>query len=163
MVIRADTSKLKQLDWWQFGIRFVLGGLITAVAGILAEKLGPAIGGLFLAFPAIFSASVTLVEKNERENKQKKGLTGDERGRAAAMLDAYGAALGSIALMLFAVLIWLQVTRHAPWRVLLEATAVWIAGAVTAWTIARRLRHHHAASRGMSRASSAHITRIDQL
>ena len=163
MVIKADASKLKGLNWSQFGIRFVLGGLITAIAGILAEKFGPAIGGLFLAFPAILPASVTLVEKNEQNAKREKGLKGDERGRAAAMLDAYGAALGSLALLPFAALVWLLVTRYPAWLVLPGATAVWIASAVAAWTIARRWRHRHAASGASNQKSSAHLTRIDRL
>ena len=38
---------------------FFFGGLITAVAGVIAQRFGPIIGGLFLAFPAIFPASAT--------------------------------------------------------------------------------------------------------
>jgi hypothetical protein len=37
---------------------------------------GPAVVGLFLAFPAIFPASATLIEKHERQRKQRQGLTG---------------------------------------------------------------------------------------
>ena len=43
---------------------------------MIAPKWGPGIGGLFLAFPAIFPASDTLIEKHERRRKQKKGLQG---------------------------------------------------------------------------------------
>jgi hypothetical protein len=32
-------------------------------AGLVADIFGPATGGLFLAFPAIFCASVTLIER----------------------------------------------------------------------------------------------------
>jgi hypothetical protein len=56
-----------------------------------------AAGGLFLAFPAIFCASATLIEKHERERKEEKGLQGKERGQDAAVLDAAGAGLGSVA------------------------------------------------------------------
>ena len=75
-------------------MRFVLGGLATVVAGVVADIWGPAAGGLFLAFPAIFCASATLIEKHERERKEKKGLKGEERGKNAAALDAAGAGLG---------------------------------------------------------------------
>jgi hypothetical protein len=51
------------------------------------------VGGLFLAFPAIFPASATLVEKHEAENKKRRGLSGMVRGREAAALDAAGAAM----------------------------------------------------------------------
>jgi len=53
--------------------------LVTAVAGIIANKFGPAIGGLFLAFPAIFPASATLIEKHEKEKKEKQGFEGATR------------------------------------------------------------------------------------
>jgi hypothetical protein len=55
-------------------LRFVLGGLATIVAGLIAEHWGPVVGGLFLAFPAIFCATATLIEKHERERKQTVAL-----------------------------------------------------------------------------------------
>jgi len=39
-----------QIKWHDYAARFVFGGLVTAVAGIIANKFGPAIGGLFLGF-----------------------------------------------------------------------------------------------------------------
>ena len=39
----------------------------------------PVVGGLFLAFPAIFPASATLIEKHGRERKEKAGLAGARR------------------------------------------------------------------------------------
>jgi hypothetical protein len=54
---------------------------------------------LFLAFPAVFCASATLIEKHERDRKQKAGLPGTRRGRQA---DALGAAIGSFGLLGFA-------------------------------------------------------------
>src|SRR5712671_5535227 len=68
------------------------------LAGIIANKFGPSIGGLFLAFPAIFPASATLIEKYEKQKKEKEGLRGTQRGRQAASVDAAGAAMGSIGL-----------------------------------------------------------------
>jgi hypothetical protein len=48
-------------------VRFALGGFATVAAGLVADLWGPAAGGLFLAFPAIFCATATLIEKHERE------------------------------------------------------------------------------------------------
>jgi len=59
-----------------------------------------------LAFPAIFVASATLVEKHERERKQKRGLAGRRRGTDAAALDAAGAALGTLGLVAFGSVVW---------------------------------------------------------
>src|SRR5207237_10488296 len=112
MIVTISTSGLKRTKWWELLLRFVLGGLVTAVAGILAKKLGPSFGGLFLAFPAILASSVTLVQKHERERKQKKGMNGAIRGRKAAGADAAGAAMGSIALIAFAVVFWKLLPAH---------------------------------------------------
>jgi len=57
MQIKVDPSVIGRTKWYEYAIRFLFGGLITAVAGIVAKQFGPGIGGLFLAFPAIFPAS----------------------------------------------------------------------------------------------------------
>ena len=84
---------------------------MTVVAGLIAARFGPVIGGLFLAFPAIFPASATLIEKHVRERKERAGLPGARRGKEAAALDAAGAALGSFGLAAFGLVIWLIVVR----------------------------------------------------
>src|SRR5881398_2408468 len=86
----------------EYALRFLFGGLIPAVAGIIAKKFGPGVGGLFLAFPAIFPASATLIEKHEKQKKESEGLRGTERAREAVSVDAAGAAMGSIGLLVFA-------------------------------------------------------------
>jgi hypothetical protein len=43
-----------------------------------------------LAFPSIFPASATLIEKHEKEKKEKKGLQETQRGRKAVSIDAAG-------------------------------------------------------------------------
>jgi len=73
MIIRLSLGALKQMRWKELGLRFTLGGVLTAATGMIAMKFGPVIGGLFLAFPAILPASLTLVEKHE---VQKKRITG---------------------------------------------------------------------------------------
>lgn len=135
MRVRFDTSGLRQTAWHQYAIRFVFGGLITAAAGIIARQYGPVIGGLFLAFPAIFPAGATLIEKHEKVKKQKAGLSGTVRGRQAASVDAAGAAMGSVGLFIFALLVWEFVFRSRAWIVLLVATAAWLVVSVLIWQI----------------------------
>src|ERR1700676_1575032 len=106
MNVSADFSALKKSKWDEYALRFLLGGSVTLVAGLLAKKYGPVFGGLFLAFPAIFPASVTLVEKHERQKKQRAGIALTTRGRQAAALDAAGAVSGSIGLAVFAAVLW---------------------------------------------------------
>ena len=98
MQIKVDPSIIGQARWYEYAIRFLFGGLIAAVAGIIAKEFGAVVGGLFLAFPAIFPASATLIEKHERQKKEEKGLRGTRRGRGAASVDAAGSAMGSIGL-----------------------------------------------------------------
>jgi hypothetical protein len=118
MQITVQFDALKQTKWYEFAIRFLFGGAISVIAGLLAKKFGPSVGGLFLAFPAIFPASATLVEKHERERKERKGLYGSERGRDAAALCAAGAAMGSIGLILFSLFVWKLLPHHSPLLVL---------------------------------------------
>src|SRR4030095_120255 len=112
MRVKIVPAALGQTQWHDYAVRFVFGGLITAAAGIIAEKFGPVVGGLFLAFPAILPASATLIEKHEKQKKEKKGLSGTRRGIAAASIEAAGSTLGSIGLLAFAVVVWRLVNHY---------------------------------------------------
>jgi hypothetical protein len=139
MRIRVDTSSLKETTWQQYATRFVLGGLITAGAGLIAKEYGPVAGGLFLSFPAIFPAGATLIEKHEEHKKEEKGLHGDLRARWSVSIDAAGAAIGSIGLLAFGAVVWQFAQRGRAWIVLLTATAIWLAVSVTLWYARKRL------------------------
>ena len=95
MIVQLNPSALRETHWYEYLIRFALGGAVTVVAGLIAARFGPSVGGLFLAFPAIFPASATLIEKHVRRRKEKAGLSGVRRGREAAALDAAGRKLGA--------------------------------------------------------------------
>jgi hypothetical protein len=138
MEINVDLSVLGQTKWYEYAVRFLFGGLITAVAGIIAKKFGPGIGGLFLAFPAIFPATATLIEKHENQKKEKQGLQGTQRGREAASIDAAGSAMGSIGLSVFALLVWQFLPRHSTWMVLMATTAAWLTVSVLIWHIRKQ-------------------------
>lgn len=138
MTIRFKLSSLRETSWREFLVRFALGGAMTVVAGLLAARFGPILGGLFLAFPAIFPASATLVEKHARERNEKAGVAESSRGKEEAALDAVGAGLGSFGLAAFAAVVWFAIERIGAWA-LLPATAAWVAVAATAWQLQRRL------------------------
>ncbi len=118
MPIKVDFSTLRQTQWHDYAVRFLFGGLITAFAGIIAKKFGPGIGGLFLAFPAIFPASATLIEKHEKEKRESLGLKGAARGRNVAIIDAAGSSMGSVGLFVFAIVVWQFMPRDRAWIVL---------------------------------------------
>src|SRR5579862_2770359 len=82
----------------EYALRFFFGGAVTVATGLIAKRYGPVLGGLFLAFPAIFPASATLVEKHETEKKFHAGIIDNSRGRKAAALDARGASYGTVGL-----------------------------------------------------------------
>lgn len=137
-MIGIDGSEWKQTRLREYLLRFVIGGAITVIAGLIAKRFGPAVGGLFLAFPAIFPASVTLVEKHEEEKKAKAGVHGHRRGLEAAAVNAAGATLGSVGLLAFAAATAALIRRH-PGLALGAATAAWIVGAALAWLCWKRI------------------------
>ena len=93
MMMGLDLSALRLTKWHDYAIRFLLGGAITVVAGVIAKKCGAPVGGLFLAFPAIFPAAATLAQKHEIEKKRKHGLAGYQRGASQQLERNIGAKL----------------------------------------------------------------------
>ncbi|WP_234681715.1 DUF3147 family protein [Bradyrhizobium monzae] len=139
MLIKLSSSALKQTKWYEYGVRFLLGGLATVVAGAVSARFGVAVGGLFLALPAIFCASATLIESHERRAKEKAGFSGRRRGQQAAALDAAGAGLGSIGLAAFAATFYALVATNVI-GAFAAAILVWAAVSVSAWSLRRKLR-----------------------
>jgi Protein of unknown function (DUF3147) len=133
MRVSVDFSALARTRWYEYGIRFLFGGAITVVTGLLAKHYGPVFGGLFLAFPAIFPASATLVEKHERAKKQAAGISQTIRGRQAAALDARGAAMGSIGLMAFAFVVWQVLPNWNSAATLSTALVAWFVVSFLIW------------------------------
>src|SRR5256885_8820339 len=135
MKIQINPEVLGQTKWYEYAVRFLFGGLITATAGIIARKFGPEIGGLFLAFPAIFPAGATLIEKHEREKKAQQGLQGTNRAAQAVSVAAAGASIGTIGLAAFALVVWRTIPNHSPWLILIAATLLWMILSVVLWPI----------------------------
>lgn len=139
MLVKLSPSALKQTRWYEYGVRFLLGGLATVIAGIVGARFGVSVGGLFLALPAIFCASATLIESHERRAKEKAGLSGRRRGQQAAALDAAGAGLGSIGLAAFASVFYVLVPTTTI-GAFVAAILVWAAVSVLAWWLRRKFR-----------------------
>src|SRR5205085_10684744 len=95
----------------ELALRFAFGAAISVVAGLVSLAWGPRAGGMFLAFPAILPATVTLIEKKEGT---------DEAGH-----DVAGAFLGAFGLVAFgAVTVW-ALHRMAVGLALAAAGASW--------------------------------------
>ena len=139
MLVKVDASRVSETRWHEFAVRFLLGGLITAFAGIIGHKYGPAVGGLFLAFPAIFPASATLIDKHEKEKKERAGLNGHGRARQLVSVDAAGTAIGSIGLCVFALVIHELIRQLSTWLVIAAATLAWAGLSVLLWYLRKRV------------------------
>jgi hypothetical protein len=139
MMVRAKLSALQEGNWREYAVRFALGGLATVLAGGVAQIFGPQVGGLFLAFPAIFCASATLIETHECRRKAEKKLRGEKRGKDAAALDAAGAGIGSAGLAAFGLVTWLC-ARESALLALVLASGAWFVVAVLLWRVRMHLR-----------------------
>ncbi|HZC44210.1 MAG TPA: DUF3147 family protein [Acidobacteriaceae bacterium] len=156
MKIGLDFDSLKENRWSEYAVRFFFGGIITAAAGIIAKKFGPEVAGLLLAFPAIFPASATIIEKHEKERMARGGVDGTRRGRSIASIDAAGATMGSLGLIAFAAFVWKALPRYPTWEVLMAATLLWFGVAMTVWGMRRSVRNLR--RRGRRKAHSGALT-----
>ena len=114
--IRFSPSSLREGRWYEYLIRFALGGAVTVFTGLISSRYGPSVGGLFLALPAIFCASATLIEKHEIRRKREAGFVGERRGQGAAALDAAGAALGALGMLGFCDCLFVNREKQRPGR-----------------------------------------------
>jgi hypothetical protein len=48
MIVQFKPSALRQTRWYEYLVRFALGGAMTVVAGLIAARFGPVFGGLVL-------------------------------------------------------------------------------------------------------------------
>jgi len=123
--VRTHVGKLREPPARDWLIRFGFGAAVSAIAAVGSLLAGPRVGGVFLAFPAILLASLTLVAKEE--------------GTDQARDDARGAAFGTLGLIAFAVVVLLTATRWPLWATLTAATAAWAVVASSAYAVARVL------------------------
>jgi hypothetical protein len=138
MIVKADWRGVKQTNVREYAIRFVFGGAITVIAGLIGDHWGPVVAGLFLAFPAIFPASVTLVGRHERERKAKKGMVGNRRGITTGADYAMGTAVGSLGLLGFAGWSWRYIEQLPLALDLTLGTLLWAIVAGSAWITIKR-------------------------
>lgn len=135
MIVQAKLASLKNIKPHEFAMRFLFGGLCTMIASLIATHFGPRIGGLFLAFPAIFPAGASLLEKHEIAHKRRAGFNGQSRGRVAAGIDAAGAAIGCIGLAAFATIVWKALPQHNTYAVIAAAAAAWLLLSTALWLL----------------------------
>jgi hypothetical protein len=138
--IRIRPKELRDSHWYSWALRILFGGLVTVLAGVIAKYYGPGVGGLFLAFPAILPASMTLIERHEKAKKRRVGLDGRREAHAVASVDAAGASIGAIGLAAFGLMVWRYMPMGATWEVLTLATLAWVVASVMIWLVRRKMK-----------------------
>ncbi|GAC1334289.1 MAG: hypothetical protein NVSMB17_15760 [Candidatus Dormibacteria bacterium] len=96
----------------EYAVRFAFGAAVSIVAGLVGIRFGPRVGGVFLAFPAILPAALTLVQKKS--------------GEGEADADVQGGILGGLGLLAFALVVFLLVRRAGAPIALLAALGAWV-------------------------------------
>lgn len=133
--IQFNIGSLREIRVHEYIVRFLFGGFCTVIAGLIAKRFGPGVGGLFLAFPAIFPASATMIESHEKRRKTEIGADGTTRGRLAASIDASGAVLGCVGLALFALVVWKMLPQGNAYGVIAIAVLSWAALCYLLWAL----------------------------
>jgi uncharacterized protein DUF3147 len=112
-------SKLSEVRPGDLLVRFLAGGATSVAAGAVTLGFGSRVGGLFLAFPAILAASLTLIAQDEDTSQARE--------------DARGAVAGAFAMAAFAAVAALTLLSLAGVLSLALAAAAWAAVAIGAY------------------------------
>ena len=121
--VGINLRAVRRPGWPQLTVRFAFGAAIAIAAGLLGMRFGARVGGVFLAFPAILPAALTLLER-------AGGVT--ETG-----VDAVGAGLGAAAMLVFSLtILWLG-RRVPPAAAVVIAAGVWMIVAAALFAAAR--------------------------
>ena len=125
-LVGADPSDLSKVRPGELAVRFGFGAAISLVAGVISLAFGATAGGMFLAFPAILPASLTLINKKD--------------GQEAAIHDIDGAILGAGGLGAFALVAAVGLRRFSAALVLPAALVTWLGASLIAYVVVELLR-----------------------
>jgi uncharacterized protein DUF3147 len=123
--VRFDRDALRSVQPRDLAVRFAFGFGVSVAAGIVTLAFGSRTGGLFLAFPAVLPASLTLIENKE--------------GRRQAEGNAVGAIIGAVALVAFALTARALFTHIPGAAVEAIALGAWLGVSLLLYLLVRRL------------------------
>ena len=136
---QLDLGTLRKQKAGDYLVRFAFGAGISAVAAIIGIELGPKLGGVLLAFPAILPASLTLIERKSNRDE--------------AVVDATGAIIGAVALIVFAAAAAWAMPRLDPILSVVLAGVLWAVSAIALYVLVVRLRRRKMADTRSARAT----------
>lgn len=110
---RAEWGKVRAVRPTDLVVRFAFGAAVSVAAGLIGKIGSPRLGGMFLAFPSILPASLTLIQQKEGTRKADRS--------------AIGAVLGAIGLATFAGVAEATFHHLAAPLVLIAALTSWVA------------------------------------
>jgi hypothetical protein len=114
-LVGIELGALRKIRPRELVIRFAFGAFASLLAGCITLVFGARAGGLFLAFPAILAASLTMIEKKD--------------GTSAAVHDVEGAVLGAAGLAALAIVVEQALERTSLGWALALAFGAWLATA----------------------------------
>jgi hypothetical protein len=121
--LALSPAKLRETGARDWLIRLGFGAGVSGLAGTVSALAGARAGGLFLAFPAILLASLTLVAQEE--------------GVRQARNEARGATFGALGLVVFATVVAVLTGRAPVWLALTAASAARTVVALGGYLVAR--------------------------
>jgi uncharacterized membrane protein (GlpM family) len=119
----VQPGKLRSMKPRELLVRFAFGAGVSLLAAIVSTVAGPRVGGLFLAFPAILLASLTMMARKE--------------GLHRARDDCRGAALGTLGLFAVARVGALTLPRWPAAAALTAACVAWLVVSLAAYAVVR--------------------------
>jgi hypothetical protein len=125
-LVGIELRALRKIRPRELAIRFAFGAFASLLAGCITLVFGARAGGLFLAFPAILTAGLTLIEKKD--------------GRSAAVHNIEGAVLGAAGLAAFAIVVEQALERTSLGWALALAFGAWLATALALYLAAELTR-----------------------
>ena len=132
----VNPNELKDKSPKDYLVRFAFGASVSLIAALISLK-SQLFGGLFLAFPAILPASLTLIER--------------DLGKEEAGIDAEGAIMGAIGLLAFALVAAFGIKTIGAIPALIAAAGAWLVvsggiyAAFMAWRAVTKRQAHTAA------------------